>query len=73
MPRCCVMAWRIMFGKIIHFVGFSWVPVNKEVSLDFLIIYPMEYHVQYFVFFFTLELMMPKAVWLSFFIGIGGC
>ena len=33
MPYCCVIAWRMMIGKIIRFVGFVWTSVNEEVSL----------------------------------------
>ena len=29
MPRGYVMAWRMMFGKIIRFIGFDWPPVNE--------------------------------------------
>ena len=30
MPRGYVMALRIIFGKIIRFVGFSWAPIMKK-------------------------------------------
>ena len=45
MPHHCVIAWHIMFGKIIQFVGFSWNPLNKEVSLEGLIFDLIESHV----------------------------
>ena len=50
-PHRCVMNWRIMFGKIIQFVGFSWDPVNEEVYLACSILDPIEYHVHCFDFF----------------------
>ena len=37
-PHLCVIDWRIMFGKIIQFIGVAWYPVNEEVSLACLIL-----------------------------------
>ena len=72
MPHCCVMAWRMMFGKKIRFVGFAWAPVNEEVSLACSIIDPIESHI-HCLGFLALELKVPKAVGLSVSIGVGGC
>ena len=45
MPLGYVMAWRMIFGKTIRFVGFAWAPVNEEVSLACLILDSIESHV----------------------------
>ena len=45
------MALRLMFGKIIRFVGFAWAPVNEELSVVCLILDPIDSCVRCFVFF----------------------
>ena len=52
MHHSCVMAWRMMFGKIIRFVGFAWAPVNEEVFLVCSKLYLIESHVHCFRFFY---------------------
>ena len=50
MSHCCMMDWRMMFGKILLFVGLEWAPVNEEVPLVCLILDPIESHIHCFGF-----------------------
>ena len=67
------MVWGMVFGQIIRFVGFSWAPVNEEVSLACLILDSIESHCNCFELFLEVELMMHNAVVLSVSIGAEGC
>ena len=44
-PHCCVMDWRMMFGKIFRFVSFAWDfvwdPLNESLSVVCLILDPI--------------------------------
>ena len=69
----CVMAWRMMFGKIIRFIGFEWARINEDVYLTCLILDPIKSHVHCFWFFcLTVELTMTNVVKLPVSIVVGG-